>query len=58
MSKNHEASIKNLEMQIRKLSRQVASIPGFSGWFIGNIIDNPNNETYKSIEIGYMIEPS
>lgn len=51
ISKNHEASIKSLEMQIGQLSRQVGSIPSSNGGFMGNIIDNPKNDTCKAIEL-------
>lgn len=56
ISKNHEASIKSLEMQIGQLSRQVRSIPSSNGGFMGNIIDNPKNETCKAIELEKEVE--
>ena len=43
MSKNHDASINNLEVQIDQLSRQIVALHGSSGGFIGNTIDNPKN---------------
>lgn len=57
MNKNHETSIKNLDMQIGKLSRRVISITCSSGGVIGNNDDDPKNETCKAIELGYGVEP-
>lgn len=53
MSKNHDASIKKLEMQIGQLSIQIAALPSSSGGFTSNTIDNPKNEYCKAIEIGF-----
>ena len=55
MSKNHDASNKNLEMQIGQISRQLASLPSSSGGFTGNTIDNRKTETYKAVEIGFEV---
>lgn len=51
MNKNTEAFIINLEMQVGQLSQQMAVQSSSSGGFIGNIIDNPKNETCKAIEL-------
>lgn len=53
MSKNHDVSIKFLEMQIGQLSRQIAALPGSSEGFIGNIVDNPKNESCRAVETGF-----
>lgn len=45
-------------MQIGQLSRQVALLPGSSGGFIGNTIDNPKDKTCKAIKLGYGVERS
>ncbi|MCH92290.1 hypothetical protein A2U01_0013227, partial [Trifolium medium] len=49
-NKNHEASIKNLEVQMGQLSRQFSSLQN-SGGFGGNTKDNPKNETCKAITL-------
>ncbi|MCH91038.1 hypothetical protein A2U01_0011962, partial [Trifolium medium] len=49
-NKNHEASIKNLEVQMGQLSRQFSSLQN-SGGFGGNTRDNPRNETCKGIKL-------
>lgn len=53
MSKNHDASIKKLEMQIGQLSRQIADLPSSSGGFTGNTMNNPKNETCNALEEGF-----
>lgn len=55
MSKNHDASIKNLEMQIGQLSWQKAVLPSSSGGFTRNIIDNPKNETCKALKADFEV---
>lgn len=50
MNKNIEASIKNLEMQIGKLSRKMAAQASSSEGFISNTVDNSKNETCEVIE--------
>lgn len=54
MSKNHDTSIKFLEMQIGQLSRQITSLLGSSGGFTVNIIDNPINKSCKAVKTGFM----
>lgn len=44
ISRNHDASVKKLEVQIGQLSRQIATLHGSSGGFTGNTIDNPKSE--------------
>lgn len=58
MRKNTEASIKNLDMQISQLSRQVATKVSSSGEFVGNMVDNPKNESCKAIELRNRVIPS
>lgn len=55
MSRNHDVSIKNLEMKISQLSRQVTAFPSSSGGFTSNIVDNPKNESCKTVEIGFGV---
>ncbi|XP_050875549.1 uncharacterized protein LOC127079170 [Lathyrus oleraceus] len=55
MSRNHDASIKNLEMHIGQLSRQIAALPSSNGGFTSNIIDNPKNESCKDVETGFGV---
>lgn len=55
MSKNHDVSIKNLEMQIGQLSRQIAVLPSSSGGFIGNTVDNPKNGACKDLETCFEV---
>lgn len=55
MSKNHDASIKKLEMQIGKLSRKIHVLPSLSGGFTGNIMDNLKNETCKALETSFEL---
>ena len=55
MSRNHNASIKSLEMQIGQLSRQIVVLPSSSGGFTGNTVDNPKNETCKALEAGFEV---
>lgn len=50
MIKNHDTSIKKLEMQIGQLSRQITALLSSSGGFTGNTVDNPKSETYKVVE--------
>lgn len=40
MSKKHDASIENLEMQIGHQSLKIVALPSCSGGFIGNIVNN------------------
>lgn len=55
MSKNHDAFIKKLAMQIGQLSRQIDALPGSSGGFTGNTIDNPKNESRKAVGMGFKV---
>ncbi|CAJ2653673.1 unnamed protein product [Trifolium pratense] len=48
--KNHEASIKNLEVQMGQLSRQFSMLQN-QGGFGGNTHDNPKNETCNGITL-------
>lgn len=50
MSRNHDASIKNLETQIGQLSIQIDNFPSSSGGFTGRTVDNPKNETSKVVK--------
>lgn len=45
MSRNHDAFIKDLKMQIDQLSKQIVALPSSSGGFTGNTVDNPKNES-------------
>lgn len=47
MSKNHDASIKNLEVQIGQLSRQIDALHGSNEGFTGNTVDNPKTSLVK-----------
>lgn len=38
-------------MKIGKLARRLASQSSSSGGFYGNIVNNPNNEAFKEIEL-------
>ncbi|MCI27528.1 hypothetical protein A2U01_0048727, partial [Trifolium medium] len=49
-NKNHEASIKNLEVQMGQLSRQFSNLQN-SGGFGGNTQDNPRNESCNAINL-------
>ncbi|MCH90687.1 hypothetical protein A2U01_0011609, partial [Trifolium medium] len=49
-NKNHEASIKNLEVQMGQLSKQFSSLQS-GGSFGGNTQDNPKNESCKAINL-------
>lgn len=49
MSKNCETSIKNMEMQIGQLSRQLTSQT--SGGFNGSTLDNHKNESCIAFEL-------
>ncbi|CAJ2638280.1 unnamed protein product [Trifolium pratense] len=49
-NKNHEASIKNLEVQMGQLSRQFSMLQN-QGGFGGNTHDNPKNETCNGITL-------
>lgn len=55
MSRNHDASIKNLEMQIGQLFRQISALPSSSERFIGNTVDNPKNESCKAVETRFGV---
>lgn len=55
MSKNHDASIRNLEKQISQLSRQIVALLGSSGGFTGNTVDNPKNGCFKVVEIDFEV---
>lgn len=55
MSRNHDASIKNLETQIDQLSRKIVVLPSSSEGFTGNTIDNPKNETCRVIETNFRV---
>lgn len=50
MCRNQDVSIKNIEMNISQLSRQIAAFPSSSGGFTSNIVDNPKNETCKVVD--------
>lgn len=50
MSKNYDASIQFLEMQIGQLSHQIAVLRSSSGGFTCNTVDNPKSETCKALE--------
>lgn len=43
MSTNQDASIKNMEIKIGQLSRQIVALPRSNGVFIGNTVENPKN---------------
>lgn len=58
MSKIIEASIKSLEMQIGKSSRQIAVQASLNGGFFVNTVDNPKNESRKAIELINKVVPS
>ncbi|CAJ2642402.1 unnamed protein product [Trifolium pratense] len=49
-NKNHEASIKNLEVQMGQLSRQFSMLQN-QGGFGGNTHDHPKNETCNGITL-------
>lgn len=55
MSKNHDAFINFLEMQIGQLSKKITALPGLSGGFTNNIIDNSKNESCKVVETGFKV---
>lgn len=57
MSKNTEASIKNLEIQIGRLSIELAEQPSSSGFFGGNTIDNLKNDSCKDIMLKNRVVP-
>ncbi|MCI03303.1 hypothetical protein A2U01_0024340, partial [Trifolium medium] len=56
-NKNHEASIKNLEVQMGQLSRQFSTLQT-SGGFGGNTKDNPKNENCKAINLRSRVVPN
>ncbi|MCI02814.1 hypothetical protein A2U01_0023848 [Trifolium medium] len=56
-NKNHEASIKNLEVQIGQLSRQFSTLQN-NGGFGGNTQDNPKNENCKAFNLRNRVVPS
>lgn len=45
MGRNKDESIKNMEMKIGQLSRQIKVLPNTSGGLTSNTVDNPKNET-------------
>lgn len=51
LTRNQEASIKNLVIRIGQLSRQLEALPSSSRGFTGYTIDNPKNETCKVVEM-------
>lgn len=50
MSKNPHASIKNMEMKIGHLFRQIVILTSSNGGFTGNTVENPKNETCKVVD--------
>lgn len=58
ISRNQDATIKNMEMNIDELSRQITALPSSSGGFTGNTVDNSKNETCKVVDtnLGVIIE--
>lgn len=52
MGRNQNESIKNIDMKIGQLSRQITSLPSASGGLTGNTVDNPKNETSKVVDAG------
>ncbi|KAK2354353.1 hypothetical protein QL285_091885 [Trifolium repens] len=55
-NENHKASIKNLEVQIGQLSKQMAS--SSSGGFVGNTCENPRKESCNAIELRSRVVPT
>ncbi|PNY16023.1 hypothetical protein L195_g012732, partial [Trifolium pratense] len=55
-NKNHEASIKNLEVQMGQLSRQFSNLQN-NGGFGGNSRDNPRNETCNGVTLRSRVLP-
>jgi hypothetical protein len=55
-NENHKASIKNLEVQIGQLSKQMAS--SSSGGFEGNTCENPRKESCNAIELRSRVVPT
>ncbi|KAK2441832.1 hypothetical protein QL285_013078 [Trifolium repens] len=54
-NENHKASIKNLEVQIGQLSKQMAS--SSNGGFVGNTCENPKKESCNVIELRSRVLP-
>ncbi|KAK2354220.1 hypothetical protein QL285_091766 [Trifolium repens] len=54
-NENHKASIKNLEVQIGQLSKQMAS--SSSGGFVGNTCENPKKESCNVVELRSRVLP-
>lgn len=42
-------------MHIGQLSRQISALPGSSGGFTGNTLDNPKNQFCKAVETGFEV---
>ncbi|PNX76212.1 hypothetical protein L195_g032157, partial [Trifolium pratense] len=55
-NKNHEASIKNLKMQMGQLSRQFSNLQN-KGGFGGNTRENPKNESCNGITLRSRVIP-
>ncbi|KAK2359227.1 hypothetical protein QL285_084620 [Trifolium repens] len=55
-NENHKASIKNLEVQIGQLSKQMTS--SSSGGFVGNTCENPRNESCNAIGLRSRVVPT
>ncbi|XP_045830999.1 uncharacterized protein LOC123922316 [Trifolium pratense] len=55
-NRNHEASIRNLEIQIGQISKQVTAQS--NGGFAGNTLDNPRNESCNAIGLRSRVVPS
>ncbi|KAK2361486.1 hypothetical protein QL285_086628 [Trifolium repens] len=55
-NENHKASIKNLEVQIGQLSKQMAS--SSSGGLVGNTCENPRKESCNAIELRSRVVPT
>jgi hypothetical protein len=54
-NENHKASIRNLEVQIGQLAKQMAS--SSSGGFVGNTCDNPKKESCNVIALRSRVLP-
>lgn len=52
MGRNQNESIKNMEMNIGHLFRQISVFPNTSGGLTGNTVENPKNETCKVVDEG------
>ncbi|KAK2369518.1 hypothetical protein QL285_082647 [Trifolium repens] len=55
-NENHKASIKNLEVQIGQLSKQMTS--SSSGGLVGNTCENPRKESCNAIELRSRVVPT